>query len=600
MYYIYFTRKCQFEDVNTDPEIQIYVTYLGSRGLHEIILIGENREKLSKIMNKGVFLRVEHEVKASSKELELSKGNSEEEWGKWEVMRDVFGAFTYRTTGRWSGSIEVQRCLPEGSAEREESRWKWESFKSYKSESGAEENYSYSGTVEEYANQYRFRYKGKQEKVTISFSYEGGLNNRVFKIVEKENENVYSAKDIEGKKGRIPDTEAWAIGSFGPHYGYPSLGIFHQERMILACTRKSPQTIWMSQPSSFENFGINIPSRDDDSITLTLASKEINEIRGLGSRGELLIFTSGGEWIARAGSKSDVFTPSSLVITPSGYRGSAKISPLEVGEVTLFVQRPGTAIRSIGYSLEVDGYQSQDITIMSSHMFEGNPVKSWAYQQSPWSLVWCVLENGEMAVLTLEREHQVNAWTRQVISGGKVKDVCAIPGEKQDELYLAVEREGLIQVERLRHREVEKVETFLDGGKYPVKAVLECMDWEGMSGNGTTQGRYKHIPVITLRLNETKNVRGIIITENTQKGMEADEVQFPLQDSPGKYEGGLFSGDVRLIPSGGVSRTNRIRLTNEDGTPIMILGIFAEVVMEAEVENEVLNWSGYERRTSIG
>ena len=192
----------------------------------------------------------------------------------------------------------------------------------------------------------------------------------------------------------IPETDAWAIGAFGPHYGYPSLGIFHQERLVLAATRHSPQTLWMSQPASWHDFSTSIPAKDSDSITVTLASKEVNAIRGLASRGDLLIFTAGGEWAAKAGAKTDVFTPSSIVITPSGYRGSSDLPPLDVGNATLFVQRDGRTVRSLGYSLEMDNYTSSDLSILAEHLFRGTAVRCWAYQQSPWSIVWVVLANG--------------------------------------------------------------------------------------------------------------------------------------------------------------------------------------------------------------
>ena len=42
--------------------------------------------------------------------------------------------------------------------------------------------------------------------------------------------------------------------------------------------------------------------------------------------------------------------------------------------MTLFVQRQGTTVRSMGYSLEIDGYSSSDISILAAHMFENNPV----------------------------------------------------------------------------------------------------------------------------------------------------------------------------------------------------------------------------------
>lgn len=575
-----------FEDLNTDPDRTVEFTRIGSSGDMNM----KASFDMAGMLYEGQLIRVEAEVKAYSETLSVARAN-ETAFGDWvEVSRPVFGPFTFRTSGKWTGTLEVERKRPD---------MDWEPFKTYASEANAEENFSYSGDVEEYSHSYRFRYKGNKTSLTVNFSFEGGLVNRVFKVKSfyKVSGTVNEAvvTDVDGNTEDVGSTDAWAVGSFGPEYGYPSMGIFHQERLVLANTRHSPQTIWMSQPASWHNFGTSIPSKDDDSITVTLASKEVNEIRGLASRGDLLIFTAGGEWSAKAGSKSDVFTPSSLVVTPSGYRGSADIAPLDVGDVTLFVQRQGTVVRSIGYSLDVDGYASSDISILAEHLFKDNPVVAWAYQQTPWSVVWCVLADGTVAALTLQREHQVNAWTHQVFGGGPVMDVCCIPGTVQDEVYFVVKWDGAgdypYRVERLRHRDVNGERTFRDGGDGgpAVHWILECLDWERAINDGTLQGRHKQMPAVTVRLLETKTFFGGVITENSAR---LDEVQFPLEDSPGWYPDGLFSGDVRFLPPGGTGRTCRLRLENgnaepyTNATPITILGIYPELVIGPGPENE--------------
>ena len=518
------------------------------------------------------LLKIEVKVKAWSGTLDLAPGVP-------VVVKDVFGPFTYRTTGKWTGSVKVERCPPEGwVGKANEGEWVWENFKEYFSDKDAEENFAFSGTVEEYATHFRFTYSGTKKRVVLAFDYEGGLIERILRVKEIQNQQEATVEDVEKKGGYIPETDAWAIGAFGPHYGYPSLGIFHQERLVLAATRHSPQTLWMSQPASWHDFSTSIPAKDTDAITVTLASKEVNEIRGLASRGDLLIFTAGAEWSAKAGAKTDVFTPSSIVITPSGYRGSHRLAPLDVGDVTLFVQRHGTTVRSMGYSLEVDGYSSSDISILAAHMFEGNPVVDWAYQQSPWSVVWCVLADGTVGALTIQREHQVTAWTRQAFGpdGHKVEGVCCIPGATQDDVYLAVRRGNGLQVERLNRR-FDGAGSFKDAGAYTVHSVLECLDWE-QSVDGTLQGRHKQVPALTLRLFRTVTLRGGIVTEN---GAELDVLQFPDADLPGPADR-LYTGDVRLVAPGGVGRTCRVRLENDEPSPVTILGIFPEVVVSAE------------------
>lgn len=568
--------KGPFEDTNTDETKKLSFTERPDfkYDLHANFPLFLTYDLLE------ALIKVEVKIKAWSDTFEV-KPAGVTAFGEWVTVKNVFGAFTYRTTGKWTGTVKVERCLPEGWVGKDEADWEWEEFKEYFSDGDAEENFSFSGTVEEYATHFRFSYAGPKKRVVIAFDYEGGLIERVFRVKEIISQQRAIVEDVEKKGGYIPEADAWAIGAFGPHYGYPSMGIFHQERLVLARTRHSPQSIWMSQPASWHDFSTSIPAKDSDAITVTLASTQINEIRGLASRGDLLLLTSGGEWQAKAGAKTDVFTPSSIVITPSGYRGSHMLAPLDVGDVTLFVQRHGTTVRSMGYSLEVDGYSSSDLSILAAHMFENNPVVAWAYQQTPWSVVWCVLADGTVGALTIQREHQVAAWARQIFGPGghRVEGVCCIPGDVQDDLYLAVRRGNGLQVERLNRRldTAASGATFKDAGAYTVHSVLECLDWE-QSANGTIQGRHKQVPALTLRLFRTVTLKGGIVTEN---GADLDVLQFPDADSPGPADR-LYTGDVRLVAPGGVGRTCRVRLENDEPYPVTILGIFPEVVVSVE------------------
>jgi len=97
-------------------------------------------------------------------------------------------------------------------------------------------------------------------------------------------------------------------------------------------------------------------------------------------------------------------------------------------------------LREFKYSLEIDGYGSSDLSVLSEHMTEDTTIVQMAYQQEPHSIIWCVRSDGVLLALTYMREHEVVGWSRCVTSG-YVESVATIPGEgDEDELWLVVRR----------------------------------------------------------------------------------------------------------------------------------------------------------------
>ena len=558
-----------FQDANTDPDHKMSLQWQSNT--NDYIL--HSTKPYFSSGHKGASFKLVVKVRAKSGEEFLGGSNATS-----ITILNWFGAFTWSTTGKWSGKLIVERCEYENWVGKDEASWVWEEFKTYQSDPGPENtsNYSYSGSIDEYSTHFRFTYSDGGG-VRFNWSFDGGLIQRIVEVADVIDPHNAIAVPVDKITGDTSETDEWSISAFGPMFGYPALGVFHQERLILASTPHDPQTMWMSRPASWHDFGTSIPAKDDDSITVTLAAKQVNEIRGLASRGALLIFTGGAEWTARAGSKSDVFTPSSIVVTPSGYRGSAFVEPLDVGTDTLFVQRSGQVVRSLRYSLEADDYASGDMSILSSHLFERRSVERWAYQQDPWGVVWVVLSDGALLALTIQQEHQVTAWTRQDV-GGQVLDVCAIPGDGQDDLFLVVQRDGNTRVEVLRHREDTFLspDAFKDAGGAPVVSILETLDWEMSTKQGTSQERHRGLQNVTLRLYRTCGLKAGVMTEGNTL---LDELRMGYGLPPGPSSSPM-SGDFRIPVPGGLGRSSvRLKLINDRAQPVTITGVFPELVL---------------------
>ena len=88
---------------------------------------------------------------------------------------------------------------------------------------------------------------------------------------------------------------------------------FHQQRMVLAGTRDSPQAFYLSRSGDFENFRKSRPLQDDDPVEYLIASGSIDAIAWAASFGDLLLGTSGSEY--KASGNGSAITPGNITIT---------------------------------------------------------------------------------------------------------------------------------------------------------------------------------------------------------------------------------------------------------------------------------------------
>ena len=213
-------------------------------------------------------------------------------------------------------------------------------------------------------------------------------------------------------------TTDWSLGAWSTTTGYPSCVSFYEQRLVFAGTTENPQTLWFSKSGDYENFDENYHGTvaDDDSITYTIASNQVNAIRFLSATRTLIVGTVGGEFSVSGGGTDDPVTPTNILIKKQSNHGCANIDAIPVGNVTLFLQRAKRKIRELAYNFDVDGYVAPDMTILAEHISESG-IKSMSYQQEPNQVIWCVREDGKLIGLTYQREQQVVAWHQHIFGG---------------------------------------------------------------------------------------------------------------------------------------------------------------------------------------
>ena len=212
----------------------------------------------------------------------------------------------------------------------------------------------------------------------------------------------------------------FALGAF--HSGsYPRTVNFYEQRLVFGGTANAPQTLWFSQSGDYENFKTG--TANTDGLVYTIGSSQVNVIRYLSSGTQLVVGTSGGEFVVRASGIDEPLTPINTQIKQQTTYGSADIQALQIANATLFVQRAKRKVRELVYNSDVASFTAPDMTILAEHITE-NGVSAMAYQQEPDSVVWGVRADGQLIGMTYRREEQVVAWHRHIIGG--VSGDCTI------------------------------------------------------------------------------------------------------------------------------------------------------------------------------
>ncbi len=272
---------------------------------------------------------------------------------------------------------------------------------------------------------------------------------------------------------------------------YPSVVTFFEQRLVFGATNNNPQTLWFSKNGDYENFTTG--TGDDDALVYTIASNQVNAIRYLSATRVLTIGTTGGEYVLTATSDGPV-TPTTTLIRKYSNYGSAAIEPVQVADVTLFVQRGGRKVREFRYvgDINVSAYQAPDITIVAEHITAGG-LSAFAYQQEPDGVIWAVRADGTLLGVTYRREEEVVAWHKHVIggefSGGQavVESIATLPSDTgEDELYMIVKR----TINGATKRYVELMRPFDFGGVTTGAFFVDCgLRYEG-TATGTLSGLY--------------------------------------------------------------------------------------------------------------
>jgi len=413
---------------------------------------------------------------------------------------------------------------------------------------------------------------------------------------------------------------------------FPSVVTFFEQRLVYASTAANPQTIWFSKNADYNNFTVG--TGDNDALIYTIASNTVDSIRYLSSTRVLAIGTTGGEFVLTSTNDGPV-TPTTTLIRKYSNYGTANVEPVQVADVTLFLQRGARKVREFKFVGDVNtsGYAAPDMTILAEHITQGG-ITAFAYQQEPESIVWALRSDGTLLGLTYRREEEVVGWHKHVIGGvfgsgqAVVESIAPLPTDTgNDDLYLIVKRTINSQTKRyvevLKPFDFGSVTTaafFVDSGlAYSGSAVTSLSGLyhlegqsvailangathpdETVSGGGITLDYSSTTAAVgfsytsemqTMRIEsgsedgtsqgKPKRIHAVTLrlfeTVGIEVGNSSSEIdRIPFRDSSMLMDQGipLFTGDKEIEFPGGFDNDDRIYVRQSQVLPMTVLAFY--------------------------
>lgn len=267
-------------------------------------------------------------------------------------------------------------------------------------------------------------------------------------------------------------TADWRLGLFSDTTGYPTCGVFHEDRLCMGGMSGYPDYVVASVTGKYETMSQTEPNgnvSDDNALVMKLNARKQGRVMWITSDVRaLLVGTGSSEWAITSADPVSALTARTAKARQGSRRGSANVEPLQLDDSTLFVQRANRTVRAMTYVFEADGYRSPSMSLFSSHI--GAPqFLQLEFAAEPHALAFARRGDGTVAALTYNREEDVVGW--QVLDfNGFVECISVIPAEDgtQDALWLIVRR----QVGGVTRRFVERLTRFWDFNSELLDAIF--------------------------------------------------------------------------------------------------------------------------------
>lgn len=354
--------------------------------------------------------------------------------GKDEYLNGASNKWRVVTSGNWTGSVTLSYYSISDNS--------WHIFRniySLNADQPTNDNASGEITGDDLIN-YKINFGGSGT-CRVNFTTDSAEVKSVFELVDREGDLKASLRSIKNSPSTKIESINFSGQALSAQNGWPDSVGFYQNRLFFG----KDFNLYGSKTNDFWDFYEPVAVNDDDPINMSLLSYKVNEIVNIVTLKSFFVFTAGGEF--GIGS-SGALTQKDKFLKQYSAHGSARCLPIVAGNMIMFVDTSEHTVRAFQYSFETDTYEAQDISVLLDEIIKGEKITSTAYSSNEKECYF-LTEKGEIFVLKFFPEQNILAWSKWKHAKYQIKNICVMPRGSEEDLYIAVNTEKGMQIERL-------------------------------------------------------------------------------------------------------------------------------------------------------
>ena len=376
-----------------------------------------------------------------------------EKWKRVEILSDlegywkagsypapsihVTGEWSIKTAGIWLGQYVIQRSIDQGVT--------WTDVSTITSDEDA--NFNIQGDEKGENNYIRIVTNWSRNttadhnfKLQMTVTTADSLEYAVGKITSYVSPTEVNVDVIEGNEGVSGQTESWLVSGFSESQGYPRAIAIMDGRMVLAGTKRKPQGFFYSGLNDYTDFN-GRTTLADDGFFVEAVSQDQSVVQWMSEQRELFVGTASVEGVLVPKKQDEAVSAENLpVVRWNDSMGSAYHQAVTMRDSLLTIQRGSKALNMMSYSLEADGFEGEEVSLMASHLLDSG-IRQVANLREPYTGLFSVLNNGDMCHMVYEPKLKVTGWCRFTTQSGKFESVQTLPSQDdEDFVYVIVHR----------------------------------------------------------------------------------------------------------------------------------------------------------------